>query len=654
MNFPLDVRARALRDALVGQPIAGTRGVTYYLGDVFAEGGQGFIYSARWGDPGGFAVAVKVLRPDTFSREALVRFEREASVLRMLAEGHAANPHIVRIFDNGTHDVTVDGVTTSMPFTVLEHVRGDSLDAILRATSARGMPVARVLRIVDHVASALSHVHQHGVVHRDLKPSNVLLTPTDEGEVAKVTDFGLAKLVQFGPASTHALAGASLGYAPPEQYERGNERVTARSDVFSLAAIVFEMLSGERAFPFGSDENALVIVTRLANGPRPELRKFADKLSYELRSRKDDVQRLEKILKKALRTDPEERHETVAAFARDVGDVLRPIVSELSAQVSNKGLTGRAVGVNVPMSSANPTPSQVWSFQVSAAHAPPESLRAAFFDPSGQRALATSVGGLLHWEEGRWRVIPWPRRIDGRSVRGIAPLPGGDLLVFGERAMVLRWSPSGDLAPLGTPDRAVTFTAATALANRVTLVGYRGVSGASGSPDAVGVLLEIANDVPRYMFDLPGTTRLRAVSHLADGTAVVVGDWGALARVKDGHVYSTSSVCGGHLNASATLAGDVVVVVGAGGHALTLPSIGTPVLEAVETTKDLRCLALTPSGVAFAGGRESRIVTRRGGRWVRLPFQMDVDRAVIALHAEEVVLRALCDDGTVVVGTRHT
>ncbi len=112
----VDERARALREALAGQAVTGGRNVTYYLGDVIAEGSQGYIYSARWGDPGGFAVVVKVLRPDTVAREALLRFEREASVLRMLAEGQTPNPHIVRIFDNGSHAVDVGETITCGSF----------------------------------------------------------------------------------------------------------------------------------------------------------------------------------------------------------------------------------------------------------------------------------------------------------------------------------------------------------------------------------------------------------------------------------------------------------------------------------------------------------------------------------------------------------
>src|SRR4029079_9245226 len=102
---------------------------------------------------------------------------------------------------------------------------------------------------------ALEDVHAQRVVHRDLKPSNILLAQEQGNEVAKVTDFGLVKLADISLQKTTALAGASLGYAPPEQYEQGNQRVSPRTDVFSLAAVVYEMLSGQHAFPLNERRN---------------------------------------------------------------------------------------------------------------------------------------------------------------------------------------------------------------------------------------------------------------------------------------------------------------------------------------------------------------------------------------------------------------
>src|SRR5262249_9429234 len=150
----------------------------------------------------------------------------------------------------------------AMPFTVLEYVDGTTLEKVMAEQKGRGLPPERVRRLVRQISQALDLVHVQKVVHRDLKPSNILLANEAGIEIAKVTDFGLVKLVDVNLHKTAALAGASLGYAPPEQYEQGNQRVSPRTDVFSLAAVVYEMLSGKPAFPFNEGENPLLIVTR--------------------------------------------------------------------------------------------------------------------------------------------------------------------------------------------------------------------------------------------------------------------------------------------------------------------------------------------------------------------------------------------------------
>ena len=128
-------------------------------------------------------------------------------------------------------------------------MNGPTLEHVLKTVRGRGLPVERVRRLVRQVVLALDVVHAQKVVHRDLKPSNILLANEAGTEIAKVTDFGLVKVVDVNLQRTTSLAGASLGYAPPEQYEQGNQRVIVRTDVFSLAAITFEMLSGRGRVP---------------------------------------------------------------------------------------------------------------------------------------------------------------------------------------------------------------------------------------------------------------------------------------------------------------------------------------------------------------------------------------------------------------------
>ena len=232
-----DSRLVPLRDSLVGRVLQGAGGTAYYLRECIGEGGQGWVFKANWDDPSGHVVIVKVLRPDVVATEALRRFQREAEVLRMLSSSGRPNPYIVRFYDHAIAQVPSPyghPEPLTLPFTVLEFVDGMTLEQLLteQRKLARGLPAERVRRLLRQISQALDVVHKQKVVHRDLKPSNILLANEGGTEVAKVTDFGLVKLVDVNLSKTSTLAGASLGYAPPEQYEQGNQRVSPRTDVF--------------------------------------------------------------------------------------------------------------------------------------------------------------------------------------------------------------------------------------------------------------------------------------------------------------------------------------------------------------------------------------------------------------------------------------
>src|SRR5215472_2804999 len=127
--LPAASRLLALRDWLPGQVLCGTQGAQYHLRERVGEGGQGWVFRASWDEPGGYAVVVKVLRPDAVTPESLARFEREAQVLRMLGQAVRPNPHIVRFFDHATAHLSVPGGAEpiDLPFTVLEYVHGTNL-----------------------------------------------------------------------------------------------------------------------------------------------------------------------------------------------------------------------------------------------------------------------------------------------------------------------------------------------------------------------------------------------------------------------------------------------------------------------------------------------------------------------------------------------
>jgi eukaryotic-like serine/threonine-protein kinase len=324
MTQASDPRLVPLRDSLAGRVLRGSGNTSYYLRECIGEGGQGWVFRANWDDPSGHVVIVKVLRPDVVGSETLLRFQREAEVLRRLSTQGRPNPYIVRFYDHAIAQVpsTYGPEPLTLPFTVLEYVDGTTLEKVLVEQKGRGMPAERVRRLLRQICQALDLVHAQNVVHRDLKPSNILLAREAGTEIAKVTDFGLVKLVDMNLHKTAALAGASLGYAPPEQYEQGNQRVSRRTDVFSLAAVLFEMLAGKPAFPFNEGENPLLIVTRILNAPRPTLMKTRNTLPPELETQTQTIEALDRELTKALAADLAARHETTMDFWNAVEPAL--------------------------------------------------------------------------------------------------------------------------------------------------------------------------------------------------------------------------------------------------------------------------------------------------------------------------------------------
>ncbi len=669
-----DPRLVPLRDSLAGRVLRGSNDVSYHLRECIGEGGQGWVFRANWDDPSGHVVIVKVLRPDVVASEALRRFQREAEVLRMLSTQGRPNPYIVRFYDHAIAQVPspYGPEPLTLPFTVLEYVDGTTLEKVLLDQKGRGLPAERIRRLLRQISQALDVVHAQKVVHRDLKPSNILLATEAGTEIAKVTDFGLVKLVEMNLQRTAALAGASLGYAPPEQYEQGNQRVSPRTDVFSLAAVAFEMLSGRPAFPFSDGENPLLIVTRILNGPRPTLMRVRNQLAPELESATPLVEALDRELTRALAADPNARQESVMELWKGLEPALRAASEDrappprskvgaydVTARVesdskipsaaparSGSGVQIRSAGgqmiagmeggqgsappgalgsgaIHLRPTPAPPSPDRLseaqaslpaaWGWTILTTPLAPGSIRGAIFQPTGDAAIAVSSTGLMRWGSGAWSPLSLPGHVPRASIRGLRWLHDGSVLLFGDAGLVGRVAPNGAANLWRVPDTEITFLGAYAEASGMTtLVGerpYRGTAQRSVPGTTAGVVAQFSGDRVTVVSDAINTTRLRGVTRLASGVLVACGDWGAIVRIEMGVVEHVGSICGGHLASIAALEGGAVTV-GVGGHALSLSAKLDAQLEAVQTTRDLLSLATTEDGQAWAGSAQARLLRR--------------------------------------------
>src|SRR5687767_1160407 len=221
----------------------------YTITRELGRGGMATVYLAE-DLRHGRDVAVKVLHPDLASALGSDRFLRE---IRLAARLN--HPRILPLFDSGAAD--------GFLFYVMPYVEGESLRD--RLTREKQLPIADAVRIATEVASALDYAHRHAVIHRDIKPENILL---HDGS-ALVADFGIALAVSSAGGCRMTETGMSLGtphYMSPEQ-AMGEREITARSDVYALGVMTYEMLLGEP--PFSGPTAQAIVAKLLTEAPRP-------------------------------------------------------------------------------------------------------------------------------------------------------------------------------------------------------------------------------------------------------------------------------------------------------------------------------------------------------------------------------------------------
>jgi WD40 repeat protein/predicted Ser/Thr protein kinase len=257
------------------------------------RGGMGTVYEAEQDTPHR-SVALKVIRPGLASPQLLKRFTREAEIL-----GRLHHPGIAQVFEAG---LTADG----QPFFAMELIRGEPLDSYARRHT---LDTRARLALLARVCDAVQHAHEHGVIHRDLKPANILV---DQAGQPRILDFGVARLADADLQTTTArtVAGQLLGtpsYMSPEQVMAAPTTLDARSDVYTLGVILFELLADR--LPYDLQHLPLPEVARVIREQDPT------RLSSVNAMFRGDV---ETIVAKALAKDTARRYASAGELAADL------------------------------------------------------------------------------------------------------------------------------------------------------------------------------------------------------------------------------------------------------------------------------------------------------------------------------------------------
>jgi serine/threonine-protein kinase len=318
----------------------------YKIISLIGAGGMGQVYLAQ--DTAlQRKVALKVLPPDVAAnQDRMRRFKQEATSAASLN-----HPSIAHIYEIGEAD--------GFHFIAMEYVQGQTLREKIHHEDEE---LPKLLRTLQHVAEGLAKAHAAGIVHRDLKPDNIMVS--SDGH-AKILDFGLAKLIEaqsttssvsseeptiLQPHSTPGLVLGTMGYMSPEQAQGKSREIDHRSDIFSFGCILFEAVTGRKAFA-GSD--TIETLNKIIREPPPAITSFKPAAPADL----------QRIVRRCLAKDPDQRYQNI----KDVAIELKEIRHELQEGGIEAGTTNTSRGDSARSNTASEEAKTLWHPETTAA-----------------------------------------------------------------------------------------------------------------------------------------------------------------------------------------------------------------------------------------------------------------------------------------------
>jgi serine/threonine protein kinase len=595
-----------VRDVFLGQVLESAfhPGISYRLEHKLGEGATAVAYLAkRQGPDGEWPAVIKIIQPHIVKdsgERALTIIKKEAVALGRLNERVPPTPFVVRLLDTGTLVFKPFGKGMDLPWIALEYVHGGVEGTTLQdrvAYSVRETGFAfdpqRAARVVMALAKGMDEIHAVGVVHRDAHPGNVLCCGAGETELFKMSDFGIARPMGMSATFGNVSVGTP-GYIAPEQYDdRGN--IGPLSDLFSLGAIIFYVLTGENMFEGRSAAAAA------AMAKQNERRSLLDipTLAFEMREREAACQALDLALARATSPVAKDRPQNGRLFAESLLPWLsnEPNTSRPSRRWMNsmEALRSREMVVETN-----------WTIR----HPPGDDrlVTNVAWDSSGN-ALALTTRGPTFWDGTRWLPLPADGLPPPDSIRFVERLGAASWLIGTEGAKLLEYSRDGARELIAGPDPTMAFSAGTTdLDDLAVMIGER-----RGEPPMLFTLVG-----KRWLRPLPvtGASMLTGVARIDDDRFLVVGrgvDGDAFAAVHWPLHWGLQRLQTPKSRAFLACASrperKLVVAVGTDGVVVEIEDNNVSA-RSVPTAPDMVALAVDTLGRQWAAGR-GRVYSKR-------------------------------------------
>ncbi len=561
--------------------------VVYTLERMVGAGSYSIAFFAIRSAPDGEApVVLKLVRPSLMRVAgdlATLAVEKETVALGRLNERVPPTPFVVRMLASDVIDVQQGGVDLRLPWLALEYVHGGAEGTTLEERvgfsveqTGYAFDPERAELALTCLAAGLEAIHEVGVVHRDLSPHNVLCCGFGQDELFKIADFGIAR-PQGGAGTFVGVPGGTPGYAAPEQVREGGAKVCPESDVFSLTAVIFKLLTGEDLF----DANTVLDGAMLALAAERKSITKCKALCPELVERPGACAAIDRVIARGTAADPRHRPPTGWEL---VSGALRALRSGKRRSRPPRRRLESITDYSAPMRFG-------WTWRVRHQTGGSRIVRSVAWDADG-RGLAATSGGLVFWNGTGWVAARVEGLGDEKAVRFVERVGPGNWLIGGDGAFIAHYSTDGATGLLRGEDPSVSFTHASGdLEDLAVLVGQR--------PDGAPLLFALASRRWMKPAALARAKSVRSLARLDDERWLIAGEskaGGGYAAIYRPLMFEVELVAGGEPALYSSCAGraDLALgaVVGDGGRVISFDEQAAKPLAVGDDGPDFGAVAV--------------------------------------------------------------